>query len=200
MIPNCSRRRSGQRPSRANLTVQSPGIWEISVNGTKYFAIRPCPPDVRLVTDSGSADNAITALSNASLQIGQPPISKPATPITLTAAIGSPHAEPDQRRCASATKPMRSASGHRKACPRALVWYIGVVQKMTTAVRKKIRRSRSSVLSERFRAGASQTSSRSRTSWMRRPGNVLAAWRSLVRRGVLEEGLGKQRGIFSVKG
>jgi len=52
-----------------------------------------------LVTDSGSADNAITALSNASLQIGQPPISKPATPITLTAAIGSPHAEPDQRRC-----------------------------------------------------------------------------------------------------
>jgi hypothetical protein len=29
---------------------------------------------------------------------------------------------------------------------------------------------------------------------------VLAAWRSLVRRGVLEEGLGKQRGIFSVKG
>ena len=35
---------------------------------------------------------------------------------------------------------------------------------------------------------------------MRCPGNVLAAWRSLVRRGVLEEGLGKQRGIFSVKG
>jgi hypothetical protein len=124
-----------------------------------------------LVTDSGSADNAITALSNASLQIGQPPISKPATPITLTAAIGS-HMLNQTSAAASATKPMRSASGHRKACPRALVWYIGV----------------------------SQTSSRSRTSWMRCPGNVLAAWRSLVRRGVLEEGLGKQRGIFSVKG
>ena len=86
---------------------------------------------VRLVTDSGSADNAITALSNASLQIGQPPISKPATPITLTAAIGS-HMLNQTSAAASATKPMRSASGHRKACPRALVWYIGVVQKMTT--------------------------------------------------------------------
>ena len=28
---------------------------------------------------------------------------------------------------------------------------------------------------------------------------MLAAWRSLVRRGVLEEGLGKQRGIFPLK-
>ena len=181
------------------MTVQSPGIWEISVNGTKYFAIRPCPPDVRLVTDSGSADNAITALSNASLQIGQPPISKPATPITLTAAIGS-----HMLNQTSAAGERDEANAQRLWPPEGVsacaVWYIGVVQKMTTAVRKKIRRSRSSVLSERFRAGASQTSSRSRTSWMRCPGNVLAAWRSLVRRGVLEEGLGKQRGILSVKG
>jgi hypothetical protein len=30
--------------------------------------------------------------------------------------------------------------------------------------------------------------------------DVLAVCRGLVRRGVLEEGLGKQRGVFSVKG
>ena len=119
---------------------------------------------------------------------------QPGDPITLTAAIGS-HMLNQTSAAASATKPIRSASGHRKAWPCS-----GVVQKRTTAVRKKIRRSRSSVLSKRFRAGANQASSRSRTSWIRCPGNVLAAWRSLVRRGVLDEGLGKQRGIFSVKG
>ena len=31
------------------------------------------------------------------------------------------------------------------------------------------------------------------------PWECAAAWRSLVRRGVLEEGLGKQRGIFPLK-
>jgi hypothetical protein len=55
-----------------------------------------------------------TRFSRASLKIGQPPMPKPARPKILTAAKGS-HSRHHTAATATATRAMRSISGHSKA-------------------------------------------------------------------------------------
>ncbi|MGO8920134.1 MAG: hypothetical protein ACLQJR_29905 [Stellaceae bacterium] len=108
--PMALRPRETVMPSRTSAT---------STNKVMTKAVKNSPiaaaATIAMLMDSSMVIRRSTMFSNASLQIGQPPISRPATPITLTAATGS-HTRNQTNAAASATKPMRSASCHSKAC------------------------------------------------------------------------------------